>query len=1153
MPDSALFASRYRILRTLGSGGMGVVYLVEDTRRDNKVMALKTMKQDGNDEAEASFRSEFQSIRGVVHPNIPEVYDFGQAPEQDNQLFFSSEFVDGRPLDTLVEKWDITQLQVILVSLCRALSFFHSRGFYHRDVKPDNVLAKLDENGSIQTLKLVDFGLAAKRGTGSSTVGTIAYLAPELITGADASVASDIYAMGMLMYRLATGRMPFTGDDPLAVAKQRCIHEAPPALRYNPDLPVGLSDVIGAMLLIKPEDRPPSARHVIALLNEHQGTEFPYETAETRQAYIRSAISVTHRDARAEMEIRIQSLLAGETPPPLVIEGNKGLGRKRLLHDFADDLSLKNIAVRRVVDGTEICNYDPCRVLVVPHVENVIAERFVDLLHAAHRKQMWLVIGTAELTDALRGQLGEFDQLTLRPMPAPQVAEFVAATFPDSAFENAFAVRLHSETMGLAIGVQSILDHLLAAEQLRIGLTGWELLPGRWEVPLHPGVAEYISYSLSKLGTVAWQIVSTLACSAHPLPREIFNSVWKDEWTDPAVLDAAMVQLEPLRWFDQTESGYVSRFTALSDYFEYMHDTSEHQELHRRLKDAWTAYQCDDCPWRDRERLYHDIHARDWLISAEQCAKIFLTALEDGQITWARRLAEVGLQSDPPREHWSVLLDMLTMIENMEGNVEASASRLGELLSEGNLEVTAENIERFARYAALEEKLGRADHAQEILERCLTALPAGHDSRAGLVYGTLAWITFKRGEADTARTLAEEGLVRTPPKAVDTGYALLLNTVATLAFYRGEMDAAELYWSRCLEVYEEIHDRQGIANIYNSLGVLAAQTGDRLRARSLWQQCGEIAREINDVHRLAGIYNNLGIDALENGSLPEAEDYYTKALGLFRRLKNPRAQVEILSNLGELAFYRADYPRAQAYLQEAVQIASQLDDREGEIEPLIHLGRVLFTLDELETAVAMFERACNTARDVEAKKGEGQAWEQMALVQARRGRWKSAREALERARSLLSEDLDPLAQVHLHLSESLIAALNEDQETIRTALEAAKRVAETKWDPYASARATVYGLLFAQDRIDHRERSRILRQLAVYPDFLWRFHWASARRFTEEGAVRNALDEFGRGAAVLKAIASRLSEEGRNRYLGSPQIKQFRDEAIAVKKSVKQG
>jgi tetratricopeptide (TPR) repeat protein len=341
--------------------------------------------------------------------------------------------------------------------------------------------------------------------------------------------------------------------------------------------------------------------------------------------------------------------------------------------------------------------------------------------------------------------------------------------------------------------------------------------------------------------------------------------------------------------------------------------------------------------------------------------------------------------------------------------------------------------------------------------------------------------------------------------------------------------------------------------MYNNLGVLAAQSGDRQKARSLWEKCAVLAHEINDAHRLAGIYNNLGIDSLENGNLQEAEEYYLKSLALFRKLKSQREQVEILSNLGELSLYRADYARSQAYLQEAVKQARQLDDEEGQIEPLVYLGKLLLTIEQIESADETLREAVDLAQQTGARKGEAQAWEGLAQLYTRKTAREQALEALEKAQSLISEDIDPLALLHLHLTECSVAAEFNLPDKIAVSLGNARKVADAKWDPYTEARTLVYGLLFAQEQVDPKERARTLRKLAAYPEFLWKYHWAEARRQTQSGALRKALDEYKRGVNVLKSISAKLSEQTRAAYLNSPQILRFKSEALEVRNSLEQG
>ncbi|MBU1985513.1 serine/threonine protein kinase, partial [bacterium] len=765
-----------------------MVYLAEDTRKDHKIMALKTMKPQGGAEATESFRAEFLNIRGVVHPNIPEVFDFGILPETETQLYFTCEFVAGNSLDHLAATWTPQQLQVVLVSLCRALAFLHSRGLLHRDIKPQNVLGRLGSNGQLDTLKLVDFGLSAKREESAEFAGTMDYMAPELIGGESASMVSDIYAIGMLIYRLATGHLPFEGTDPIAVTRQRCIAEAPPALRFSPDLPVGLSDVIGTLIRIRPEDRPSSARHVIALLNEHQGTEYPYETVETRSAYIRSAVTVTHREVRETMRQMRLRRAAGEPVKPVLVLGPRGLGRRRLLGAFAAELGVDGCAVRLAETERDL-EQGAADVLIVPDVSRLDAEKLRIAVETARSRDAWILLGGAGVPPELPAMFPSLDRLTLHPLEAPEVAEFLTAMFPENNFQGTFAEQLHSRTMGFTAAIERALQHLLDTEQLRIGLSGWELMPGRWDVPIHPAVPEHVQAVGEHLSGGARRLAEVVACSSSALPRAVLLEMYGDLVDPSASLDTAIAELNRVGWLVKTEDSYRLRHSAAAELVENSQDPEEHRRFHRLLARAWAGELLRDHPLQDRELLYHHIHSADWDIAPDYTAAQLRSVLDEGNAVWVRKLIETGVLLDPPPRLGDVLLDALVVVEFIEGNIEASAERLGNVLQHGEIEVAEENLERMARYAGLEEKLGRADRAQIILERCLQVLPAGHDSRAGMVFGPLAWILFKQGDAEKARELAEEGLIRIPPHAADFGQALLLNTVATLAFYRGDLDA----------------------------------------------------------------------------------------------------------------------------------------------------------------------------------------------------------------------------------------------------------------------------------------------------------------------------------------------------------------------------
>lgn len=267
--DAVLINDRYRLAQLLGEGGMGSVYRAYDTLLERDV-AIKLLNTGGrDDEAHQRMLREAKSIAKLNHPNIVQVYDAGQLDSAAGLPLASStqpipyivmELVKGEGLQ------DYTPLgyqQVIDVArqITAALAHAHSHGIVHRDLKPENVL--IAANG---TAKLMDFGLA-RSGTSRITaqgqiIGTVFYLPPEVANAQAIDGRADLYSLGVMLYEMVTGELPFIGNDPLALIAQH-IHVAPlPPSKMNPALPQAWDDLILDLMAKSPEDRPSSAREV---------------------------------------------------------------------------------------------------------------------------------------------------------------------------------------------------------------------------------------------------------------------------------------------------------------------------------------------------------------------------------------------------------------------------------------------------------------------------------------------------------------------------------------------------------------------------------------------------------------------------------------------------------------------------------------------------------------------------------------------------------------------------------------------------------------------------------------------------------------------------------------------------------------------------
>ncbi|HET7011789.1 MAG TPA: protein kinase [Anaerolineales bacterium] len=326
-----LLADRYRLEAELGRGGMGTVVRARDTVLDRPV-AVKTLAASSlGEEARGRLLAEARAAARLNHPNIVSLYDAG---ETKGDGYIVMELVEGRslhdrPPESLDKALDVAR------QICQALAHAHAAGIVHRDLKPENVI--VTDDGRV---KLFDFGLArpiASRLTAEGGIsGTVFYLAPEQAMGKAVDVRADLYSLGVMLYEMSTGRLPFMADDPLAVVTQ---HLHAPVVRprtLRPDLPPALDRLIVSLLAKQPEDRPGDAMAVDRVLAEIQQGAPAGEPAGGEEVRIDQLARGRLIGRRAELD-RLRQLwsqaLDGQGVLAL-ISGEPGVGKTRLAREL---------------------------------------------------------------------------------------------------------------------------------------------------------------------------------------------------------------------------------------------------------------------------------------------------------------------------------------------------------------------------------------------------------------------------------------------------------------------------------------------------------------------------------------------------------------------------------------------------------------------------------------------------------------------------------------------------------------------------------------------------------------------------------------------------------------------------------------------------
>lgn len=307
-----LVDSRYRVRARIARGGMATVYVATDLRLERRV-ALKVMHGHLSDDTvfQSRFIQEARAAARLADPHVVNVFDQGQ---DDDLAYLVMEYLPGITLRELLReqrRLSIPQTITIMDAVLSGLSAAHRAGIVHRDVKPENVL--LAEDGRI---KIGDFGLAratsANTATGQMLLGTIAYLAPELVTRGTADARSDIYALGIMLYEMLTGEQPYKGEQPMQIAYQHATDSVPRPSVRNPGVPEQLDELVLWATERQPDERPVDAREMLDRLRDIEK-----ELGIHPQVVRSTAVGVTTGDGTAPSG-ELTKVLPGSFTAPVV-------------------------------------------------------------------------------------------------------------------------------------------------------------------------------------------------------------------------------------------------------------------------------------------------------------------------------------------------------------------------------------------------------------------------------------------------------------------------------------------------------------------------------------------------------------------------------------------------------------------------------------------------------------------------------------------------------------------------------------------------------------------------------------------------------------------------------------------------------------------
>lgn len=939
--------NRYQVVSQLGQGGMGIVYLVKDVLRQDQIMALKLVRADAiGDRGLAQFKYEFAAMAQLRHPNLVEVYDFGtvvnvqtdqstKTPADQtsqnllNQYFFTMQHVPGDDLFSLASRQiqsspqitDYTWLYEILVQVCRALQYLHTRGFVHYDVKPSNI--RITTSGVV---KLMDFGLVSEGRVSAQLKarGTPDYIAPEIISGGMVDQRADLYSLGVTLYEIVSGRLPFHDTSSVTVLRQhlQAQPELPPELVEH--LPAGLQALILKLMAKNPANRYDSADQVILAINDISGLNFPVETRETRRGYIYSASFVGRDYEIAHLQGLLMRTMQGQGRMVL-IDGAPGMGKMRLARELKTNAQMQRALVLEGACQAQVRS--PYRVWTPIFSQMILHSQAIQ---SPSLQKYGPAI--ARLIPELTGRLNLEGKLLI-PSSDPNALLQSAAQFLLDC-DQALVVILEdlqyadAESLELLayLGEAAASNHILICGVFRED----EISP---EHPLQQILNR--SYRIRRQNEAQ-------ATSDHPASQD-----------QPYEL----LILEPLT--NEAVSAYVRSMLGLSS------DVPLPEGLLERLM-AETGgnpsfIQAVMQSLFDEELLHFD--GAQWIIdvtnlrlpaSIQEAALRQLDRLDQPSrdlLQWAAVLGQ-WLEVDVLIEVCGMPPDQAMGLINQAAWHHVLSSR----------EQADRQIYRFSTDAmrdvlyymlAPAERARRHQHVLQVLRKLydeteIAEWLAWHSEQAGELADALRYITAAAEKA--SRLHAHDLAIQHYSHALD------------LIQQHPELETA--FEKSALSIQYDL--LSGRATCYGIQGNLVSQAADLQVLENLARQMGDIPRRIDILIRQSRLTANLG-DSLQ--ALQTSQEAVNQA----HQINDARLEADSLAALGNSFFLLGHYEESLSCYQQSLTLHEKIGDRRGEVNSLRLVGRALSRLGRSAEATQYNERSLALSREIGDERGEAQA------------------------------------------------------------------------------------------------------------------------------------------------------------------------------------
>lgn len=952
-PDQ-LLAGRFKVIRFVARGGMGEVYEAEDQELKERV-AVKSARFENVQSATQieRFRREVQLARKVTHPNVCRTFDVFRHDvnaldgNSSQILIVSMELLSGITLDKRIRnggRFKEAEALPLVEQLCAGLGAAHRVGVIHRDFKSNNVMLVRSHVGPAPDRQqppelfravITDFGLAHTEEYAGGTLtkfgdmlGTPAYMAPEQIEGGPITPATDVYALGIVIFEMLTGVLPFAAETPLATAMKRLRHSAPSLRAHLPDVDAKWEIVVARCLELEPERRYASTDEIANVLRgESVATPAPSAPNATEQIPSLSTAKTnleTVGTARLFTRWRVPMSIAA------VVVALAGLGilefRRRPAETQLE--KAKETAAVPSASGAR-------KSIVILGFQNLSGRKDADSLGAILADSLWSQLDT--------------DQL--RFIPPSRVEEMKQNFGLGDLANNVSKAQIES------------IHKYLGADVLVTGsytvTDGSPHLSIQWNIHLlNAGDGESLG-SVAQSGSQA-DLNALVVHSGRLVRQQLGISLSSKE---EARMDASLSSnADAMRYFSEArEKSRTFEVLAATKLLEQSIEADPHfAQAHSALAESWDALgfetqaaeeakkaleAASGLSTESRSRITAQYYAatRDWTKAIQQYAQLWAEYRDEPE--YGLLLANTQIRAGKAK-------DALTTIEQVKAQPLPAGTHAQAELAEARA---------YGDLADYKQELALATSAANTAQTLKAKLLL---SRARILQ---CFAEVNLGEAEKARPLCEEARTINLAAGDELGAARATNDIANAYYYTGNYEAAEPLYKAALSIAQTIGDAYDEAGALNNLANVQSSRGDHVAAVNTYEQAIAVARQRNELGDVALAQQNMAGDLYAEGNNRRGNEMFSAALKSSRELHDKNLEARILNNKCATSLMAGALFEARKSCEESLKIRRDLNNRADIGKTLASFGVVQLQQGDLNGARASLEESLSALESVGAK------------------------------------------------------------------------------------------------------------------------------------------------------------------------------------------